>query len=130
MKSIEGSGADKKLFKEGDSSDKTSEFSRDMSRNDEEGHSKNLIGLKNEEINKDIVQEVESENNWSDIYKSNKKIGRRKSLRRDELLKLKRRNSIRKSYSPISKSNQQKNNQDTLIKLHRVGSANKNIFRK
>lgn len=88
----------------------------------------NIMDFSNQQ-NKDIVQETESENNCSDIYKSGKKIGRRKSYRKDELFKLKRRNSIRKSYSPTSKSSVQKNSNESFIKLHRIESENKHILR-
>lgn len=41
-----------------------------------------------------IVKETESENDWSDIYKSNRKIERKRSYRKNEINKLKRRNSF------------------------------------
>ena len=64
-------------YKDHDSSDLTSELSKDLSKHEDEVFKNNNTEMKNEEKENDVVQEVDSENNCSDIYKSNKRILRK-----------------------------------------------------
>jgi hypothetical protein len=70
-----------------------SEASRSVSRHGEETFTKSVLQAKENE-NEEVVQEVDDEDNSSDLL-SSKKLARRKSIRRQSILKLKRRNSIK-----------------------------------